>query len=163
MLGIPPTFDALRQVWFRSRFEGLAQAAVKQDTAGLERVLDKPTEDGYGFFDVKYDWHVRDVKRFDEFVVVLMGGRYLSGYPGIRRETVTCVYPDAKCTVYRAEDVYIDGGYQTYHLDRPNRDFKEILGSRWDRDCVVVRLKDPNPKGVVGEVRCVCKPESGAG
>lgn len=98
---------------------------------------------------------VRDIKRFGDVTVVLKGLKYLSGYPGIRRETITTVFADDRDTIYRVGDVYRDGGYETWDLDRPERDFEKIVDASWKDDKVVVRLRARD--GYEDTVTCVAR------
>lgn len=115
-----------------------------QNPDEFTRVLDK--NEGAA----SYDWdcygtkatdYVMDIKRFGELVVVLVRRIYYRGYPGIRRVTLVEVYSDTKEIVCGAEDVFIDGGYQTHHLDRPKRDFEEIVAAEWTNSRILVRVK----------------------
>lgn len=95
-----------------------------------------------GWSETTYASSIRDIKRIGEMVVVLVGKSYLSGYPGIRRSTVTTVFVDGRDTLYHAENVHIDGGYKTQHLDREDEDFREIHGAVVRDDSVAVVVVD---------------------
>lgn len=97
--------------------------------------------------------HVKDIKRFGELVVQLDRRIYWSGWPGVRNATVVTVHADSKKAAYHAEDVYIDGGYQTHHLDKPDREFEEVIGAEWNGTEILVRVKSNDMEAVLS-----CKP-----
>ena len=118
------------------------------DPANFQNIIsyfgDKGVEEG-GSYGVTWVSDIKDIKIFDDLIVVLCNTSYLSGWPGIRRETRTLIFrsgesqPSLVCV-----DVYVDGARNTRHLDKYDRAFTKILSVRSNDDCVEVRVQGPH-------------------
>lgn len=97
-------------------------------------------EYSYDNWGTNYTQYIRDIKRFGELEVMLEGKVYFGGYPGVRKETITTVY-EKNGSVHEHEEAYIDGGYQTWHLDNQERDFGEIVNAQKTKRGIVVTLR----------------------
>jgi hypothetical protein len=95
-------------------------------------------------------WTLRDVKREGDVIVVLRCHSSSGSTPGIRRETSTTVFVN-EVELGCERDIYVDGGRQTHHLDRPERNFSRIVG--WERDGSSVKVTLGNEAGSTGEVK----------
>lgn len=93
-------------------------------------------------------WHkiVLDIKRFGDLVVVMTRVTDYHSHPGVRRSIEAKVYPDKRKAEYRACDVYIDGGRGTYRLDRPERNFTEIVSGKWEGSDILIEVKNSRVK-----------------
>jgi hypothetical protein len=103
--------------------------------------------------------HIRDVRREGKVVVILsdhhswdryMGPHYNKG--GIRRSISVSVFLGNRKVGESERVSYVHGGYQTYHLDHPERDFSRIVGWKCEGG-IQAKAALSTEKGDTGEVK----------